>query len=282
MPRACWVSQEAAMRDEAIFDLHQHFGALIGVPGAGRNGASSMEADCANRLAFMDSFGIAMAAIMPGHSYSAPSGLTDITAMNDALHAYGALAPDRFAALFGTVDPRHGRECLPEIARVYAMGFRGLSWHHRMQGLPIDHAVMFDVVERMDDLGMIGLFHCYANGDFESPWRLRRLAERFPRTTFFALDAMTSPENLEQLLGIAERCDNLFIDLTSTLLGGRGIRQAVERVGAGRLVFGSNFYSMSRVDRVDALEALDAAGLDERDRSAILSGNARRLLGIGL
>lgn len=262
------------------FDLHQHYGGLIGVPGSSSRSAASPEADCEGRLAFMDHFGISAAAIMPAHSYSAPRGLADIIVINDALHAYGRLAPDRFPALLGTVDPRHGRDCLPEIERLHAMGFRGLSWHHRMQGLPIDHPVMFAIVERMDALGMVGLFHCYAQGDFEAPWRLRRLAERFPGTSFLALDAMTSPENLEQLFSAAEGCENVFIDLTSTLLGAQGIRWAVERVGARRLVFGSNFYSMSPIHRIDALDALDGAGLSETDRNTILSGNARSLLGV--
>lgn len=265
---------------EPKFDLHQHYGSLIGVPGAAARQVVTPQMDCDNRLAFMDTFGIEAAAIMPGHSYNASRGIADIVAINDGLHAYGALAPDRFPALFGTVDPRHGRACLAEVERLHGLGFRGLSWHHRMQGLPMDHAVMFDVVERMDAFGMAVLAHCYAQGDFEAPWRLRRRAERFPRTRFFALDAMTSPENLEQLFGVVERCDNVSIDLTSTLVGPQGLRWAVTRVGAERLTFGSNFYSMSRIDRIDALEAIDQAGLEPEERAAILGGNARALLGI--
>jgi uncharacterized protein len=262
-------------------DIHQHYGALIGVPGSSGDAGVGMQRDCDTRLAFMDRFGIGRAALMPGHSYSAPRGLPDIQAINDGLHAYGALDPDRFPALFGTVDPRHGKASIGEVERLAELGFTGLSWHHRMQGLPIDHPVMFGIVAKMDELGLAAMMHCYANGDFESPWRLRRLAERFPDTTFVALDAMTSPENLEQLLGIAERCCNVFIDLTTTQLGARGIHLAVERGGADRLVFGSNYYSMSEPGGIAALDGLDAAGLDAAERHAILAGNAARILGAG-
>lgn len=186
----------------------------------------------------------------------------------------------RFAAVFGTLDPRHGMANVAEVERLAAMGFRGLSWHHRFQGLPMDHPVMFAVVEAMEAHGMAVLAHCYANGDFESPWRLRRLAERFRRTPFFALDAMTSPENLDQLIAVAEVCDNVHIDLTSTLLGSRGVERAVRRIGAGRLVFGSNYYSMSRVPRVVALDAVAQAELHDEEKAAILGGNARMLLGL--
>lgn len=261
-------------------DIHQHYGALIGVPGSSGDAHAGLERDRDTRLAFMDRFGVAQAALMPGHSYGAPRGLPDIVAINDGLHVYGRLSPERFPALFGTVDPRHGKACIGEVERVAELGFAGLSWHHRMQGLPIDHPVMFEIAGRMDALGLTAMTHCYANGDFEAPWRLRRLAERFPDTTFVALDAMTSPENLELLLGIAERCGNVFIDLTTTQLGARGVALAIERVGAEQLVFGSNYYSMSSPGGIAALDALDEAGLSNADRTAILGGNAARLLGL--
>lgn len=264
----------------ARFDLHQHFGKLIGVPGsAGRT--TTPQQDCDVRIAFLDQFGIGQCAVMPGHSYAAPNGLADLRAINDGLHAYAALAPDRFAAVFGTLDPRHGLANVAEVERLAGLGFRGLSWHHRFQGLPMDHPVMFAIVESMEARGMAALIHCYANGDFESPWRLRRLAERFSATQFFALDAMTSPENLEQLVAVAEVLGNVHIDLTSTLLGSRGVEWAVRRIGAERLVFGSNYYSMSRVPRIVALDAVEQAELDDTQKVAILGGNARRLLGLG-
>jgi len=269
---------EAAMQ---AIDIHQHYGALIGVPGSSGDASAGLQRDYDTRLAFMDRFGIGRAALMPGHSYSAPRGIADIRAINDGLAAYGQLSPGRFAALFGTIDPRHGKASIGEVERVAEMGFAGLSWHHRMQGLPIDHPVMFDVVERMDALGLVAMMHCYANGDFEAPWRLRRLAERFPSTTFVALDAMTSPENLELLLGIAERCGNVFIDLTTTQLGARGVLLAIERAGADRLVFGSNYYSMSSPGGIAALDALDDAGLDAAEREAIMGANAAQICGVG-
>jgi predicted TIM-barrel fold metal-dependent hydrolase len=258
------------------FDIHQHFGTVPGSSGR----TTTVEDDRDTRVAFLDQFGIDQCALMPGHSYSAPRGLADVRAINDGLHAYAALAPERFPAVFGTLDPRHGLANVAEIERLAGMGFRGLSWHHRFQGLPMDHPVMFAILEAMEAHGMAVLAHCYASGDFESPWRLRRLAECFHHTPFFALDAMTSPENLDQLIAIAEVLDNVHIDLTSTLLGSRGVERAVRRVGPERLVFGSNYYSMSRVPRVVAMDAVEAADLDPAQKEAILGDNARRLLGL--
>jgi predicted TIM-barrel fold metal-dependent hydrolase len=264
-----------------IFDVHQHFGLVPGRTGAGDDPGDVLANDCRLRIAFMEQFGIERAAIMPGHFYSAPGGIADIRALNDGVHVYGRLAPERFVALFGTLDPRHGSANLAEIDRLGALGFRGVSWHHRFQGLPIDHPVMFAIAERMAQHGMVAMMHCYAQGDFEAPWRLRRLAEHFPEMTFVGLDAMTSPENLEQFLAITERLDNVYFDMTTTLLGPRGVRLTVERGGVERLLFGSNYYSMSTMPHIAALTALEAAGLDPAQARAILFDNACRVMGIG-
>ena len=261
------------------FDIHQHVGALIGVPGVHRPQAR-IEDDVQARLAFMDRFGLAQCALMPGHSYAAPNGAADVRAINDALVAYQRHAPERFAIVAGTVDPRHGQAAVAEVVRLHTLGVRAVSWHHRMQGLPMDHAVMFQLVERMAQSGMLAMAHCHAHGDFESPWRLRRLAEAFPETTFIALDAMTSPENLEQILGAAVALPNLFLDLTSSCLGVDGVLKCVDRLGPERLLFGTNYYSMGIRDELAELDLLFAALPDQSALNFVAGANARRLFAL--
>ncbi|HKX77283.1 MAG TPA: amidohydrolase family protein [Novosphingobium sp.] len=261
----------------AIFDFHQHMGSLIGIPGGGGANAT-VEADVERRLAFMDGAGIAQCALMPGHSYSAPRGAADIRAMNDDLVAYRRHAPDRFPVIAATVDPRHGDHAVAEVERLAGMGVQALSWHNRMQGLPIDHAVMFAIVEKADKAGMAIMAHCYANGDFEAAWRLRRLAEAFPDTQFVALDAMTSPENLELILAIAEVVPNFHLDMTTTVLGVDGVRRCLDRLGPTRLVFGTNYYSMGVRSTLPELDLVRGAGPTDEALALVMGGNARRIL----
>ncbi len=68
--------------------------------------------------------------------------------------------------------------------------------------------------------------------------------------------------------------------MTSILVGPQGLIWAIERVGVPKLLFGSNFYSMVRVGRIDALDAIEGACLNDADRLAILGGNTRSLLGV--
>jgi predicted TIM-barrel fold metal-dependent hydrolase len=263
----------------SVFDLHQHVGGLIGIAGMG-DASAGPEKDAAMRLAYMDRFDIAQAAVMPVHAYAAPRGLPDTRALNDAVAAMARQAPDRFPVRVGTVEPRHGTAGLAEVERLHAEGFQAISWHHRMQGLPIDHPAMFAIVARMSELGLVVMAHVYAHADFEQAWRLRRLAERFPQTTFIALDAMTSPENLEQILALAEGLSNLNLDLTSTLLGPPGVRAAVRRLGPDRLFFGTNYYSMTRREEVGEFDAVREAGLPPAEERLVLGGNARRVFGL--
>ena len=261
------------------FDTHQHLGDLKGVPGA-RSATATMADDMSTRIAFMDRFGIAACAIMPGHSYSAPRGAQDVAAINDRLLAYRAMMPVRFPVIAGTVDPRHGKAAVAEVERVQGLGMQALSWHHRMQGLPMDHRQMVEIVGRMAALDMVAMVHCYAHGDFEAPWRLGRLAAAFPDMRFIALDTMTSPENLEQLTEVARRHPNVLLDLTSSVLGVDGVRRCIEQIGAERLLFGTNYYSMGSPDSLEEQSLLAAAGLSDSECAQITRDNAHRLFGL--
>lgn len=262
--------------EPVFFDVHQHFGLVPGRTSAGSSPADDAEA----RLAMMDRFGIAACAIMPGHGYSAPRGAQDLCAINDRLLAYCARAPERFVVAAGTVDPRHGSRAVDEVARAHALGMRALSWHHRMQGLPMDHPVMFDIARAMEPRGMVAMVHCYAKGDFESPWRLRRLAGRFPELRIVALDAMTSLENVEQLAAAALDHPNLHVDLTTTALGVDGIAWWIDRVGPERLLFGTNYYSAGSPQVLEERALVLEAAISESARALVAGGNARRLFGL--
>lgn len=268
------------VKPEYLFDVHQHVGNLIGhIPGATK-GSGTIEDDVRSRIACMDFAGIAQAALMPAHAYNASRGVVDIVAINDRLLAVRALAPDRFPVVAATVDPRHGPDALDEVSRLAAHGVQALSFHNRFQGLPVDHAMMFRIVERATDHGMVIMAHAYASGDFESPWRLRRLVEAFSQTRFIALDALTSQENLDQLCAMAESLTNLAIDLTAALLGVPGVQQAINRLGPDRLLFGTNFYSHGKTRFPADLATLLAATDDAAALKQMGGANARRIFSL--
>src|SRR5262249_54733035 len=152
------------------------------------------------------------------HSYLRPNGLKDTCAVHDALHLYRQINPERFPVLFGTMEPRYGEDGLEEIDRLAELGFQGISWHNRFQGLPIAHPIMEALVRRSQACGLVALIHCIVS-DFEAVWRLRRLAERCPGGVFICADGLTNPDNFEAVLATAEAVENMYFDTTTSVVG---------------------------------------------------------------
>jgi predicted TIM-barrel fold metal-dependent hydrolase len=273
------------MRDRTSFDIldsHQHVGGVFGIPGmGGAVGEAQFAGDLKVRLEVMDRCGVRQALLMPGHSYMKPGGLADTQAINDGLAAYRRLAPDRIALAIGVVEPRHGLDSLAEIDRMHSdLGFQGVSWHHRQQGLPMDHPVMFACLERLGVHDMVPMIHCFAGADFEEIWRLRRLAEAFPDLPILCLDSMTDAVQFEAVLAAGERTPNILIDTTSSVLGPGGVARCVERLGPERLLFGTNLYSRQQTAHMSGLDDVFAANISDDAKALILGGNARRLFGL--
>jgi uncharacterized protein len=267
-----------------ILDAHQHIGGVFGVPGIEPtqvSGAAEMAADRDIRLAVMDRCGVRQALLMPGHSYPKPDGLADTRAINDGLAAYQRQDPVRFPIISGTVEPRHGRAGLAEIDRMRTeLGFQAVSWHHRQQGLPMDHPVMFACLERLGAHDMVPMIHCFTGADFEEIWRLRRLAEAFADLPLLCLDSMTHAVQFEAALAAGERAPNLLIDTTSSVLGPEGVERCVTRLGAERLLFGTNLYSRQQTAHMTGLDDVIAAKIGDDAKALILGGNARRVFGL--
>jgi predicted TIM-barrel fold metal-dependent hydrolase len=263
-----------------IFDVHQHYGLIEGISGhVAASGDSSAAADLETRLLCMAALGIRQTALMPAHSYARPNGMADTRRINDGLAAYRRQDPDHIRAVFGTVEPRCGDAGLEEIDRMaLELGFQGVSWHHRQQGLPIDHAIMHRFVERMMDRGLVPVVHCYARADLEEIWRLRRLAEAFPDVSFLCLDAMTHQQTFEEVLAAGARAANIVIETASTVLGPEGVERGVRELGAERLLLGTNTYSNRLVTHNPGVSAVLQARISEADRALVLGGAARRLL----
>ncbi|MGH7926560.1 MAG: amidohydrolase family protein [Candidatus Binatia bacterium] len=259
-----------------IFDIHHHLGSLTG--GSLQEGAGWEDRDYANRIRVMDANGVTHAAILAATGYIQADGIRDTMRSNDTVAAYRKRDPKRFPVACGTVEPLHGRRSLDELERMKnELGLEGVVWHHRFQGMAIDHQLMRPLLKKVSQLGLVPLIHTNAESNLEAVWRLERLAVEFPELTFLSMDALTTNTNSQLALDIAKRTPNILFD-TAHVRGSAYIKNFVAAVGSHRLVFGSLFYSHpASYEHCATLEEVKAAQISDADLANILTLNAKRL-----
>jgi predicted TIM-barrel fold metal-dependent hydrolase len=259
-----------------IFDVHHHLGSLSG--GSLQEAPGWEDKDYSNRVRIMEANGVTQAAILAATGYIQADGIKDTMRSNDAVAAYRKRDPKRFPVACGTVEPLHGARSLGELERIKnELGLEGVVWHHRFQGVAIDHQLMRPLLKKVSQLGLVPLIHTNAESNLEAVWRLERLAVEFPELTFLSMDALTTNTNSQLALDIAKRTPNILFD-SAHVRGAAYVKNFVEAVGSHRLVFGSLFYSHpASYDHCATLEEVKAAKISDADMANILALNAQRL-----
>jgi predicted TIM-barrel fold metal-dependent hydrolase len=247
-----------------VIDFHVHQPALVG--GALPYGASAY-ADFASEL------GIELSAIFTFDGLRHPG-----RAANDSLAAFAAEAPDRYVA-FATVDPTDP-SAADEIRRCHAEhGMRGVKLHPWVQGFSPHSPGLDPICEEAAALGIPVLLHD-GTPPFSAPLQIAALARRHPRTI-----VVLGHGGLHDLWREAEAAvtsaDNVHVCLCAT--PPYAMRALIERCPLERILYGTDggLVPEARQGYVALrIQHLEALGLDERQRAAILDENPRRLLGL--
>ncbi len=94
-------------------------------------------------------------------------------------------------------------------------------------------------------------------------------------------DPLTSSTSVGVLRDLRDYSDHLYLDTHS--MNAAALECALEFLGPGRIVFGSDFpVTPDQLGRVKGLELIYKLDLSRADRDAILGGNARQLLGLAV
>ena len=269
-----------------VLDVHHHVGsafrALGGSLDSGPEADDARGHELSTRLSIMDAAGVGQALVIPGHGYERPAGIADTRAENDAIAEYQKTRPDRFPGAIGVVEPRDGAASLEELDRVkHELGLVGVSFHTRFQGVSLDSQWILQYVARMAELGLVPVIHAMNETPEEALWKLAVLARSIPETPVLALDAFCSYEGTRECSFIAEVAPNILFD-TSLSYNFDFIEAFAGRFGAERVVFGTDLYSAPVGRRIShLLPQILESELTDADKQKILSGNARRLFGLG-
>jgi predicted TIM-barrel fold metal-dependent hydrolase len=227
----------------------------------------------------MDAQHVRGAVVIPIHGYLRPRGLADTASMNDAVAAYRDREPSRFVAAVGVIEPIHGQAGYGEITRCRdQLGFVGISTHGQVA---TNSLLMRQLIEKIGEARLVPFVHCFGTYN-ETIAQVDSLAKDFPDLTMLVLDVFHDPAQVSLLPEVAERHPNLYFDLsTSVNFEVTGLPQ-IRSVGADRFLYGTNMHSLPMHTKPfgTLLPSILDSDLTKDEKVAILSGNAKRILGL--
>lgn len=243
-----------------IFDMHMH---IDNIPALGWSMSAAL---CIER---MDEAGVDAAAVMT---------IADLPGINpEALELIAKACNEFPRRLYGFIrlHPWYRQESLSLLSRaVGELGFRGLKLHPVSSLAHPSGEDTIALIRRAGELGVPTLFHC-GDEPMTTPLSIEPAAAACPDSVVI-LGHMGGYFHVDEALEVAERQSNIVLETSATPYPEK-IKEAVERIGAERVVFGSDGPVSSPVlER----EKVMIAGLSAEETSLVLGGNAVRLLGL--
>ncbi len=215
----------------------------------------------------LDEAGIDLAVCMTYLDYPGP---------NPDILAYLAEAcgrfPDRLLP-FVRLNPNGGPAAMEALDEtVTEMGYRGLKLHPTTTLAHPASEPTVKLLRRCAELGVPVLFHC-GDDPYTTPQSIALAAEASPETAI-VMGHMGGYFHVDDAINAAERQENLYLE-TSAMPYPDKIREAVHRIGAHRVVFGSDGPGCNPALEV---EKVRLAGLGVEDEAQVLGGTAAVLL----
>lgn len=187
--------------------------------------------------------------------------------------------PDRLIP-FVYALPSYERPVIAELEEaITSLGFKGIKLH--AGECTLAEYVADPVIALAERLGVPCLIDCL--GRF---WDIERMAKRFPKARLIVahlgLYLCKDEALIDRFIGLAMKYENIFLDVSGVTLTHK-IKEAVAKVGANRVVFGTDGpheepdtvgFARRELDKIRSLN------LDPEDEKAVLGGAILKLLGM--
>jgi len=251
------------LTDEYIVDAHAHMGTWF-------NFHIPEDGTPASMVHAMDLVGIDAAIIAP-HICIGPCYLQG----NRDAYAAAAEFPGRLIP-FVTINPNYPRaEVEAEIAHWDSHGgIIGFKFHPSCHLADACHDHYYPALEYANERALPILSHNWTGGSVNGKETLHGLAETFPRVTFIIGHAASGWPVIDTNCAIANLYPNVMLDTTGSILSFDAIPEMVRRVGAERIIWGTD---NPFIDPRPGLGRLLMARITEDEKRLILGGNAKRV-----
>ena len=190
---------------------------------------------------------------------------------NDEVVAAVRRWPDRFWGL-AAVNPWFGDAAEAELERCLDAGLVGLKLNSHLQGFILSDPIVHPLIECCGRHDAV----VYAHTDMPiaaEPFQLAELARTYPDVTF-VMDHMGYTDFWYDAVPAALQSDNIYLE--TSLIDIMNIATALARVGASRLVFGSDYPESEISLETEKMMMVDM--LDEQ-RECVMRTNALELWG---
>jgi predicted TIM-barrel fold metal-dependent hydrolase len=236
--------------DDFIFDAHNHLGSV--------RGRTRTAGELIDEL---DSTNVQRAV-----AFSVVENID-----NDLVARAAAAHPDRLVP-FAVINPWRD-DAEDELRRCFDLGFAGLKLHPVRHGYPLDRHSLVDPLLSLCAERAAPVIAFGGHDYFSTPDRFESLARAFPDLPLI-MAHMGFVMERDAAHRACSRYPNIYLE-TSGVATLRYITGAVEKAGAGKVIFGSN---SPHSDIAEALETVRAAVPDPADRRLVLGANLATLL----
>jgi predicted TIM-barrel fold metal-dependent hydrolase len=206
---------------------------------------------------------------------------------NDYIMESVARYPERLIG-FGAVQPQSPQGAVAEIERCAKAGLKGIGeMRPDIQLLDLtDEMIMAPFVEALKKHKLILLTHAsepvghdYAGKGIITPDLLYPFITSFPDLTIVCAHWGGGLPFYALMPEVKKAMANVFFDTAASpfLYAPEIYNQVIQLVGADKILFGSDYPLLEQKRLIEEIKALK---LDGETENLILSGNARRLLGI--
>lgn len=251
--------------DAFIVDAHTHMGPYF-------NFAVPEDGSAAAMVRSMDRIGIDVSICSPHIAIT-----SDYREGNRMVAEAAEQFPGRIVP-FITVNPNYPRdETEAEIARWdAATGITAFKFHASLHGTDCLDEGYAPAYEYANEHAIPILSHSWS-GEGGPPAVIGELAGRYPDIQFVNAHSASSWEAIDLACRLAEQCDRVHLDLTGSRLLYGGLERMVERVGAGRILWGTD---SPFIDPRPGLGRMLCADVPDGDKRLMLGENARTLYGL--
>lgn len=240
-----------------ILDSHCHVQNIPGHP---------WDSPASRLIPLLDQAGIHCALIM-GYGEASSEDPELLDQMDLAMSQY----PGRLFALARLQPSLSAPETLEKLV-CSRRGFVGLKLHPVGYRMAPDHPYVLNLLKTAAKLNIPTMFHC-GDEEYSLPLQIARAARKVPQANII-LGHMGGYFHVHDALQAALECSNIYLE-TSAMPYPALIKQCVEKLGASRVIFGSDGPGC-----LPALEVqkIDLADLNENQKKEVLGEAYLRLL----